>query len=33
MDNYDVCINSSKGDINLSVKALADLAKIAFGIK
>ena len=30
MDNYDFCINSSKGDIDSNVKALADLAKIAF---
>lgn len=33
MDNYDVCINTSKADVDRSVKALADLAKIAFGMK
>jgi len=32
MDNYDVCINSSRGDIDSTVKALADLAKIAFSM-
>ena len=30
MDNYDICINSSKGGIELSVKTLADLAKVVF---
>ena len=33
MDNYDVCINTSKGNIDQSVKALADLAKIVFNLK
>ena len=32
MDNYDICINSSKGGIDLSVKTLADLAKEVFGL-
>ena len=32
MDNYDVCINTSKADIDKSVKALADLARIAFNM-
>ena len=30
MDNYDICINSSKGGIELSVRTLADLAKVVF---
>ncbi len=30
MDNYDFCINTSKTDIDLAVKALADFAKITF---
>jgi len=32
MDNYDVCINTSKGTIEQSVKALSDLAKIIFNL-
>ena len=30
MDNYDFCINTSKIDIDLAVKALADFARITF---
>ena len=32
MDNYDICINSSKGGIDLSVRTLADLSKEVFGL-
>lgn len=30
MDNYDVCINTSRASLDMTVKALADLARIAF---
>ena len=30
MDNYDFCINTSRTDIDLAVKALADFARITF---
>lgn len=33
MDNYDICINTSRTDVDLAVKALADFAKITFGHK
>ncbi len=31
MDNYDLCINTSKLDIDQAVKLLADVARLSFG--